>query len=135
MTRAACCSGVPPHWSGERASPSGSRITTDLVRPSPAANPSTQVSYSAVFAAPPAEYCEQSRPGTLYAVSTGTCRRSAAPAVSAATSRRVCCALVPPVNQVATGQDASSAIRRASAVRPALASVTACPTALLVRST
>jgi hypothetical protein len=135
VTRAACCSGVPPQSAGGSASPSGSRITTALSRPRPAAKPSIQAWYSAVFAAPPAEYCEQSRPGTLYAASTGTWPRSRALRCSAATSARVCSGDAPPVNQVATGQEASFAIRSASPSRPARASVTACRTALLCRST
>lgn len=73
----------------------------------PAANPSIQALYAAVSAAPPAEYCAQSRKGRLYATSTGM-RPCAAAAVTTSSTAASTSAGVPEVNQSADGIEPSS---------------------------
>ncbi len=66
----------------------------------------------------PAEYCEQSRPGTLYATVTGTRFSIAALAWSFAMSFVVCSGSAVPVNHWATGYEAIAAIAAASVLSP-----------------
>ena len=92
-------------------------MTIALPVPSPAAKASIQAWYSSPVGAPPAEYWAQSRPGTLYATSTGTVPFAAA---RARVLRTFCLTSfgVPPVNQTACGVSIIILISAASAVSP-----------------
>ena len=108
--------------------PSGSRITIALPSPIPRAKPSIHALYAAVSVAPPAEYCAQSRNGTLYATSTGTLRVSAAAAIVLRTDFSTSLG-EPSVNHTACGVVAIAAIRPASRARRALSRSKNCFTA------
>ena len=91
-----------PQSDGSSARPSGSRITTALPVPIPAANAEIHCWYAASVAAPPAEYWLQSRAGMSYATSTGTACWIRAEAIVCWTALRTWSG-VPEVNQVASG--------------------------------
>src|SRR3954454_7354196 len=94
----------------------------------PAAKASIHALYSATDEAPPAEYCEQSRNGMLYATKTGIVLRAAARRASAlidCVSERP----EPPVTQTACGVSTIVWILCARPHSPAAASWAICCTA------
>src|SRR5262249_17325287 len=84
--------------------------------------------YAAVSTAPPAEYCAQSRNGTLYATSTGTVWSSAA-VFTVLRTAAFTSAGVPSVNHTACDVASIAVTRAASTSLRALARSTICWTA------